>query len=251
MHITRCFKSVFFVVVAMIVSSVAPSCSDDESSPATPVQDASLEDGSDAGSDTAADMTDEWTQGEFDVRTPGSRVVTCEGMGGDTSEEEWPETDTVCHFVYEGTELDLYVQANPVECDFSPIMEVAGAWVSVGGNILPVVAQYDWGSNHHNDTLTFTYEGQTYGIGHSSIGFGFRSCAPVDCIRVCEGSEPCDEYAGTAIDGCAREPGDGAPPLPVTCVRVNADGTVPELLDPWITHDGQPDYPLLPCNGDM
>jgi hypothetical protein len=36
----------------------------------------------------------------------------------------------------------------------------------------------------------------------------------------------------------------------VVCVQVNADGSVPPLLDPWAAQASDDDYPLLPCDDD-
>ena len=52
-------------------------------------------------------------------------------------------------------------------------------------------------------------------------------------------------------DGCARDSGSGPPPLPAICVRVESDGSVPPLLDPWQAQPGHDEYPLLPCYGEL
>jgi hypothetical protein len=162
------------------------------------------------------------------------------------------DADAVCHFVYEDIDLELYIQATPVACEQSWMSQFTyetTGYVRVDGAVSLVEADYNFGGRHHNDFITFRYEGQTYTLHQGSLGFGFRACAPPNCILLCEGEEPCDWYGGTTVDGCERSEGGPPPPLPVTCVVVNADGTVPPLLDPWTSQGGED--PLLPCRGDM
>jgi hypothetical protein len=80
---------------------------------------------------------------------------------------------------------------------------------------------YDHGGGHHNDSLSFDYAGKSHRYYHSSFGFGFRSCQPMDCRNV---------YAlGTTTletEGCAA-----TRTLPETCVSIEPDGSHPALVD--------------------
>lgn len=180
-------------------------------------------------------------------------------MGGTTTVTYW-DIDHVCLFDNTELQMELYVRARPVGCTGfwgTPVYTVGAAWTKIDGQVAPTMAQYDWGGNHHNDSIGFKVGEQLYVIWHSSIGWGWRACAPPDCSIVCDSGTDfgaCDPYAGFTVDGtdgCARDTGDPPPPLPVVCVKVQSDGTVPPLLDPWTQHTGYDQYPLLPCGGDM
>ncbi|MFC1609972.1 hypothetical protein ACFL6C_03360 [Myxococcota bacterium] len=208
--------------------------------------------GDSALGDTAVD--------DFPIRAPQSHEQFCPGT--DRSDPGMTLTfwdnDSVCSFEREGTRVEIYVQASPRQCEnywFMPDYEVMGAWSKIGGVVVPIAAQYDWGGNHHNDLIKLLLGDQLLVIWHSSIGFGFRACAPPDCLLVCgpgASFDDCDEWGGVTQDGCERVAGAGPPPLPAICVSVNADGSVPPLLDPWLDHGPQhPSYPLLPCPGEQ
>jgi hypothetical protein len=98
------------------------------------------------------------------------------------------------------------------------------------------------------DSIKLLLHGDHYVIWRSSIWVGGRPCAVPDCLLPCDPGttfETCDAYSGYSFDGCERVSGGPPPPLPVICVPLNADGTVPPLLDPWTT-----DPPVLPCDPD-
>ena len=213
-------------------------------------------------SDTSdSDQTDsseeQETTEDFVFRTPGSHVLQCGGEMG--LEETWWDADHLCEISYDGHEIKLYIQADPTACHdiFGPTMEAVGTWAKLdGGPVQTIDGYYDWGGRHHNDWIRFrlTDSDPWWVIQHSSIGYGFRKCAPPDCLVVCQAGKTCDSGVGSPdaqIDGCERIAGDGPPPIPVICVQVGDDGVAPALLDPWTAHDGEDDYPLLPCPGDM
>ncbi len=196
---------------------------------------------------------------EFPIRVPQGRELECPSPW---SEDEPPvvvdyfsDTDHVCQFYRGAITTEIYVQATPTGCagvnGGSPTFDDSvQAWMKTDTGIVPVEATYNWGGNHHVDWLTVTIEGLTYVVAHSSMGWGGRSCAPPDCVKVCQSGVVCDGWANVQENGCERAVGSGAPPLPAICVVVAADGSVPELLDPWQTQASAPTYPILPCEGE-
>ncbi|HEX2870646.1 MAG TPA: hypothetical protein VHP33_05305 [Polyangiaceae bacterium] len=111
----------------------------------------------------------------------------------------------------------------------TPVYAVELAQISVDSKVSDLAnARYDYGGGHHNDALSFDYDGATHTYYHSSFGFGFRSCQPMDCRNV---------YAlGTTTlqtEGCAP-----ARSLPETCVRIEADGTHAVLEDKFVKCQG-------------
>ncbi|MCP4345051.1 MAG: lamin tail domain-containing protein [Desulfobacterales bacterium] len=176
--------------------------------------------------------------GIFRVRKPKARTFACCNGYEDTY---W-DTDYVCRFHYGTIDAEIYVQATPVSCTFcyeqwgTPVYDTE-AWISINAKVSKLHAVYDFG-HHGNDFIIFKFEGKQFMLDRSSsysMGWG---CSPPDCMKV--GDE----------DGCKRETCSDRPSLPVTCVRVEADGSVPELLDPWEQHEGYDNYPILPCDGD-
>ena len=139
----------------------------------------------------------------------------------------WPDADWICSFSYGGVEAVIYVQATPVRCDdyALPVFETRGAQIYVDGAVSPLTsAAYDWGGNHHNDRLEFSWggrlAGRRYVAFHSSLGFGWRACHPMDCLRVF------DEAGALIEDGCTCDR-----TVPAVCVQVRSDGTWDDLVD--------------------
>ncbi|MBI2372805.1 MAG: hypothetical protein HYV07_02280 [Deltaproteobacteria bacterium] len=116
----------------------------------------------------------------------------------------------------------IYVQSHGTSfLDFMGyICEVDGAWVTVGGVVSPTQATYSWGGNHHNESLVVDVPGYQVRYDHSSFGFGFRQCQPMDCIVVHEPG-PGSELS----NGCERDRA-----VPAICKRVKPDGTI----DAWV-----------------
>jgi hypothetical protein len=190
--------------------------------------------------------------GAFEIRRPQLRYHSCFPTGF------W-DVDHVC--LLRDLSVEVYVQASPVspeqECELAssavPPYVVVGAWSKIGGVVTPIGATYGYGGQHHSDVIDIMLGQTIYVLWHSSIGTGARTCAPADCFLTCgDGAtfDSCDQYSGYEINGCARARGEGPPAQRAICVRVNADGTVPPLLDPWLVQEGYPDYPLLPCAGE-
>ena len=127
----------------------------------------------------------------------------------------------------------VYAQATPVgvTCLIASfgVYEVGLAQISLDGVVSPLAdAAYDWGGGHHNDSLSFSYGGKTYKYYHSSIGFGFRSCQPMDCLNV---------YApGTTTpetEGCGPKR-----TMPEVCVPIKPNGTHDPLTDKFMKCPG-------------
>ncbi len=184
--------------------------------------------GSGSGGSAGAGGSSPGTLDEYGFmrRLPQTRQITCSGTpeGGEPSTQSLQDSDFLCTFAYGGQTATLYFQNTVVACTFmmsaQPTFESRG-WVAQGGTVssLSGVA-YDWGGNHHNDSIDFTLAGTDFRYYHSSFGFGWRSCQPVDCIQVLNASD------AVTRDGC--EPTRS---LPITCVAVEADGTAAALED--------------------
>jgi hypothetical protein len=96
-----------------------------------------------------------------------------------------------------------------------PIYTASLAQISIAGAVSELGnPAYDYGGGHHNDSLQFDFEGSTYEYYHSSFGFGFRACQPMDCINA----------PGT--EGCGSDRA-----LPEVCVQIGPDGTHDPLAD--------------------
>ncbi len=107
------------------------------------------------------------------------------------------------------------------------------AQVSMDGVVTSLAnSQYDYGGNHHNDSVSFDSDGHTYKYSHSSLGFGGRRCQAMDCMIVyAAGSSTTVE-----TDGCTP-----ARTLPEVCVAIKADRTHAALLpDPFKKCPGDP-----------
>jgi hypothetical protein len=104
----------------------------------------------------------------------------------------------------------------------TPVYAAELAQLSVNGKVSALQnAHYDYGGGHRNDALSFDYGGKTHSYYHSSFGFGFRSCQPMDCRNV--------HALGMALletEGCGATRS-----LPETCVAIEADGSHDMLVD--------------------
>lgn len=161
----------------------------------------------------------------FTLRIPETRTVPCVGEGGFCPNDtmEFPDRDYVCTLAYQSRSGFLYVQATPTQYIgfMGPVFTTVGAWLSDGVTAEPVTASYDWGGGHHNEAIVLDLPDQRFQYWHSSFGFGFRACHAPDCLEVyLPGSSDLVE------SGCSPER-----TLPVVCKAVQADGTLPELVD--------------------
>lgn len=189
---------------------------------------------------------------KFAIRKPLTRSIQCDGA--QPGKVQFKDVDTMCSIQVGGLNTQLYIQSTPTSCKASlfslPIYGQTRGWIKEGEKWLRVTAKFDYGGNHNNNWIRFTYKDKTYLIYHSSMGFGWRKCAPPSCLQICSNAS-CDPFNKKSIqeDGCKRKVGGGAPPLSLICVHINADGSTPEFRDPWKEHNGQ--KALLPCAGDM
>ena len=164
----------------------------------------------------------------FEVRKPQERTVSCDGENLTLLDADW-----ICTFEHKGKSGFVYIQSNMTSCEVifgaNPVFTTAGSWINIDGKISETTgANYDWGGNHHNDFLEFTYSGTKYKYYHSSFGYGWRSCQNMDCIQV---GDPVTE------DGCTKER-----TLPAVCQQVQADGTVGSFEDSFEPCAGDPNY---------
>ena len=74
-------------------------------------------------------------------------------------------------------------------------------------------------------------DGTSYRYYHSSFGFGWRRCQPMDCVQELRSD-------GVVDDGCTP-----ARTRPIVCVEIAEDGTEPALLDTFEKCLGDPDAP--------
>jgi hypothetical protein len=216
---------------------------DQSAGDATPL-DSWQPDGGDALADTGADLpfdaTDTMILADvaelgFDLRVPGTQSLTCTG-----AMEEMPEVwdvddmDYVCTFEYGGQSGHLYFQATPISCVviWGPVAEYeVQAWMAQDGTVTPLEAPgYDYGGNHHNDSLTFSWADKNFKIYHSSFGWGWRACHEPDCLQVLD-----DDGFTVLEDGCTTDR-----TLPVVCRLVAHDGTVETLEDDFQVCAGDP-----------
>jgi hypothetical protein len=179
--------------------------------------------GTDGDSDSDGDTGVENPWG-FDIRIPTSRTLSCEGDDR-TEVAEFPDADWLCTFSFEQSEGVLYVASSAVDCTLimaaQPIYEAVAAGVFVDGEVSPLEdVEYQSGGNHPNDSLEFTFYDQRFRYDHSSFGFGWRACHPMDCVQLLTASGDMTE------DGCTCDR-----TLPVVCVPVGEDGTWPSFED--------------------
>ena len=144
-----------------------------------------------------------------------------------------PDTDWLCTFHIDEKVAYVYAQATGigVKCLLASfgVYEVKLAQISVDGVVSPLAdAKYDWGGGHHNDSLSFGYNGKTYKYYHSSFGFGFRSCQPMDCLNVYAPGATTPETEGC---GATRA-------VPEVCVPIQPTGTRGPLTDKFMKCPG-------------
>ena len=187
----------------------------------------------------AVDAGDVGPVGEygFSYRKQQSVDLTCSKGGPMGNGGTFAYTDWLCTFAHGATQGYLYVQGTPSDCTCTmgctPVFTTQG-WLSVGGKVTALSpVSYDWGGNHNNDSVEFAFAGETYKAYHSSFGFGWRKCQPMDCLQVE------DKIAGTVSeDGCTK-----ARTLPIACVPILPDGTHAALTDKFKPCLGDPNYP--------
>lgn len=199
--------------------------------------------GSDStASDSAAPDVDPSKDFGFAIRKPASAKLSCAGMPPPVPAElDTAQMDWLCSLPAKalGEPAYLYAQFNPDKCESSgmsanPSFKLAGAWLSQGGKVTALgAANYDWGGNHHNDAIEFDAGGKHWRAYHSSFGFGWRQCQPMDCLQQTQG------VGGAVVeDGCTKER-----TLPAVCRPIKADGSYDALVDSFKPCLGDPNFP--------
>jgi len=172
----------------------------------------------------------------FSLRTPQYHTLTCQSEMGGTETIEELEIDFLCTFVYAGESGYIYLKSKPIGCtmlmgavvDF----EIEGAQLAIGDSVIDLEnAVYNRGGNHVNDSFEFDYQGKHLKYSHSSFGYGWRVCQPMDCIQVFNSSADADPTE----DGCTAER-----TLPVICSQIQEDGSFDELIDTFAPCPGDP-----------
>jgi hypothetical protein len=162
----------------------------------------------------------------FRIRVPRQHQVPTEGPGGQTGFTELWDQDWVCTLRHDGVDATVYARFEPLKDKGlvfgGAVYQSDGAWVSSGGVVTPAIASYDAGGNHQNDWMLVTWGGATVRYYHSSFdGAAWRKCQPMDCLQVLAA-----DGVTFAENGCTSDR-----TLPVVCVVVAQDGTVPDLTD--------------------
>jgi hypothetical protein len=165
----------------------------------------------------------------FTYRVPGSHSFMCQDRPLNV-----PDADWLCTFSQGEEPAYVYVQATAVGVMCAAIAatgtyEVSVAQISVDGVVSDLAdAAYDWGGGHHNDSVSFSYGGKTYKYYHSSFGFGFRQCQPMDCVDVYATGSTAPE-----VEGCGPDRA-----LPEVCVPIDEQGGHAELVDEFMKCPG-------------
>lgn len=210
--------------------TIIPSDADIHTDTDTHIADIEVTDNAAADKDSA--VTDKEQQNDddnslnygFSIRTPQNHTLTCKTDMGDI-QQDYRDADHLCSFSYNGVKGYIYIMASVKGClpySYSPLPDYETvAQISIDGKVSALEkAAYDFGGNHHNDWFTFTYSGTNYKYYHSSFGYGWRSCQPMDCLQTL------DDMSQLKDDGCTAER-----KIPVICVLINDDGTYPALVD--------------------
>ncbi|TNF36002.1 MAG: hypothetical protein EP329_05655 [Deltaproteobacteria bacterium] len=231
-------KSTLRPFAALLVALPLAACGDDGGS--TP--DATDTGGADTVADTGgADTSDEDTVANdygFAIRYPATHTIPCASPSPELpiDDLEQPDADWLCTFAYGGASGMVYLRATPTGCVVSltgnPVFDQCAGWIALDGTVSPLAdAGYDWGGNHHNDTITFTWDGKRFTFDHSSLGWGWRACQEPDCLVVH------DATGALVEDGCTMER-----TLPAVCRLIGTDGTWGSFEDTFAVCDGDPNY---------
>lgn len=159
----------------------------------------------------------------FTFRLPIIRDVPFDpGPGLPPQTQPKEDIDHLCSWTYGGESGYLYVQATPKSCLSGQgcVYQTVGAWLSFNDEAEAVTdAVYEYGGNHNNDFVTFPRGIKVLKFYHSTFGFGFRQCQPMDCIQAMA-----EDGVTVTEDGCTD-----ARTLPIACVRIPMDGTLPDF----------------------
>ena len=166
----------------------------------------------------------------FKVRTPNQESYVCESPMGTT--ETIADHDVICTFKHGKAEGFVYMQGTPNSCSgfmqMFPVVDNPKIQLYVNGAEAKVSkATYDWGGNHHVDEISFVYDGKKYAYNHSSMGFGWRPCQEMDCIKVYSADGELVE------DGCGLDR-----TIPIVCNVVDKDGKFGSFEDQFQVCEG-------------
>lgn len=163
----------------------------------------------------------------FTYRSPGSHTVSCTGATGVMTVDAAPDMDWLCTFNQANQKGYVYIRATvtSAEClgmGAIPVYTTELAQLSIDGVVTSLAnAQYNYGGNHNNDYVTFDYQAASYKYYHSSFGWGWHACHPMDCVNI---------YAAGSTtpttEGCTS-----VRSLPEICVPIEAGGTHAPLVD--------------------
>ena len=214
---------------------------EDTASPDTMVEDTATQDttvADTAVADTSEDTGEPPADFGFTLRVPQLHEIMCSMFGSPQEPQDELDVDHICTFAYGGEQGHIYVQATAVDCNSQgfpfPIYDVVGAWFSKAGKVTELDnPAYDYGGNHNNDFITVDRDGKRYKYYHSSFGWGFRKCQPMDCVQVYDAKTD-----ALIEDGCTMDR-----TIPVICVMVDDQGAYPDLVDTFAPCDGDPNYP--------
>lgn len=182
----------------------------------------------------------------FPLRQPEIRTLDCSvKMVDDLPAQQVADADQICTFSYEGVTGHIYLEATVVDCEYYYALVgyfSSRAWLSVDGVVIPLEDPlYTLNGDHFTDSLSFTHAGRDYQYWHSSFAMYYRSCQPMDCMRVFDGATGVHDATTILEDGCTTDR-----TLPVVCVAVRPDGTVPPLQDAFAPCPGSEDWLSTP-----
>jgi hypothetical protein len=179
----------------------------------------------------------------FPLRKPETRTIECSfAYSEDLAPQTLEDADQICTFAYGALSGALYLEATVVDCEYYYALVgsfSSRVWLSVGGQLLPVDhPEYSLGGDHFTDSLSFDHDGLHYVYYHASFNEYYRACQPMHCMRVYDGSAESYDTSSLIEDGCTTDR-----TLPVVCVAVAPDGSVPPLEDSFAPCPNDPNWP--------
>lgn len=227
-------KSLYKFITAIALLSLA-ACGDDSSSINGPEPDSSEQEAVSSSSQSTPESSATAAETDpakmFKVRVPNQESFVCKSMIAETS-ETIADHDVICTFKHGNLDGYIYMQGTPTSCSgfmkMFPVVENPNIQLYVNGAKAQVTeAVYDWGGNHHVDEISFVFDGKKYAYNHSSMGFGWRPCQEMDCMKVYSADGELLE------DGCGLDR-----TIPIVCNVVDKDGSFGTFEDNFHVCDG-------------